>query len=104
MDAAGRALDVLRGTGDGCLDLDRRADVARIAASFASPWDVSNLAWRAGMSPIELRKLVRAGSANGAGDLTAVAGLSAPRIVTAAASEAGPAFEQLSLLDAQLEE
>jgi len=104
VDAASRALDILRGTGDGCLELDRRADVARIGASFASPWDVSNLAWRAGMSPVELRRLIRAWEAHGTGDLTAVAGMHMPRIIIAATSEAGPVFEQLSLLDARSEE
>ncbi len=59
-DAACRALDILQGTGDGCLDLDRQSDVARIGSSLASPWDVSNLAWRAGMSPVELGRLIRA--------------------------------------------
>ncbi len=101
VDAASRALDILRGTGDGCLELDRRADVARIAASFASPWDVSNLAWRAGMSPVELRTMIRGWKAHGAGDLAAAAGTRVPRVMPAATSEAGPMFEQLSLLDAR---
>jgi hypothetical protein len=55
-DAASRALGILRGTGG--LELDRLADVARIGSSLASPWDVSNLAWRAGMSPVELGRLI----------------------------------------------
>jgi uncharacterized Zn finger protein len=71
-DAASRALDILRGTGDGCLDLDRQTDVARIGSSLASPWDVSNLAWRAGMSPVELGRLIRAWQARGSADRTGV--------------------------------
>jgi hypothetical protein len=71
-DAACRALDILRGTGDGCLELDRQTDVARIGSSLASPWDVSNLAWRAGMSPVELGRLIRAWRARGSGQGTGV--------------------------------
>jgi uncharacterized Zn finger protein len=70
-DAASRALDILRGTGDGCLDLDRQTDLARIGSSLASSWDVSNLAWRAGMSPVELGRLVRAWRARGSRQGTA---------------------------------
>jgi uncharacterized Zn finger protein len=69
-DAARRALDILRGTGDGCLELDRRTDVARIGSSLANPWDVSNLAWRAGMSPVELGRLIRTWQARGSGQGT----------------------------------
>jgi len=71
-DATSRALDILRGTGDGCLDLDRQTDVARIGSSLTSPWDVSNLAWRAGMSPVELGRLIRAWQARGSGQRTGV--------------------------------
>ena len=71
-DTASRALDILRGTGDGCLDLDHQTDVARIGSSLASPWDVSNLAWRAGMSPVELGRLIRAWQARGSGQGTSV--------------------------------
>lgn len=69
-DAASRALDILRGTGDGCLELDRQTDVARIGSSLASPWDVSNLAWRAGMSPVQLGRLIRAWQARDSGGRT----------------------------------
>lgn len=100
VDAAGRALDILRGTGDGCLDLDRTTDVARIGASFATPWDVSNLAWRAGLSPVELRRLIWAWEALGTGEGKAAAATPVPRSV-AATSEAGSVFEQLSLFDAR---
>lgn len=99
-DAAGRALDILRGTGDGCLELDRRTDVARIAASLASPWDVSNLAWRAGMSPVELQRLILAWEASGTRDLAAAARMRVPDVTTVAV----PVFEQLSLLDVQFDE
>jgi len=103
-DAAGRALDILRGTGDGCLELDRRTDVARIAASLASPWDVSNLAWRAGMSPVELQRLISAWVARGTRDLAAVARMGAAPGTTGVTPETVPVFEQLSLLDTQLDE
>jgi hypothetical protein len=79
-DAASRALDILLGTGDGCLDLDRETDVARIGSSLASPWDVSNLAWRAGMSPIDLGRLIRAWQARGSGERTTGEGSSAQTI------------------------
>jgi len=101
-DAASRALDILRGTGDGCLDLDRRTDLARIGAAFAGPWDVSHLAWRAGMSPVELGKLIRAWEARGTRDRAPVASPGRPHVVTAVTSETGPALEQLSLFDAHL--
>ena len=58
-DAAVRALEVLQGTGDGCLDLDRRSDLARLGSALPSEWDVDHLAWRAGMRPVALRELVR---------------------------------------------
>jgi hypothetical protein len=103
-DAAGRALEILRGTGDGCLELDRKTDVARIAASLPSPWDVSNLAWRAGMSPVELGRLISAWAARGTRDLAAVARVRVPHIMTVVTSEAGPVFEQLSLLDTRFDE
>jgi hypothetical protein len=96
-DAAARALDVLQGTGDGCLDLDRRSDLARLGAALPSDWDVDHLAWRAGMRPGALRELVLAWKAGGR---------AASRVVAAAGSEcseplpkrreAAPALEQLS--------
>ncbi len=98
-DAASRALDILRGTGDGCLELDRKTDVARIGAAYASPWDVSHLAWRAGMSPVELGKLIRAWKAGGTRDVASAAPAPRPHVVTAVLSETGPALEQLSLFD-----
>jgi uncharacterized Zn finger protein len=101
-DAASRALDILRETGDGCLELDRKTDVARIGAAFASPWDVSHLAWRAGMSPVELGRLIRAWEAGGRGDRAPVAPTRQPHVVTAVTSETGPALEQLSLFDAHV--
>jgi uncharacterized Zn finger protein len=79
-DAAIRALDILRGTGDGCLELDRKTDVARIGSSLASPWDVSNLAWRAEMSPVELGRLIRAWQARGSREGTVVERSPAPTI------------------------
>jgi uncharacterized Zn finger protein len=99
-DAASRALDILREAGDGCLDLDLRTDVARIGAAFASPWDVSHLAWRAGMSPVELGRLIQAWKAGATGD-RAPAGPARqpPSGGTAANSEIGPALEQMSLFD-----
>lgn len=57
-DAAARALQILQGTGDGGLTLDRESDLARIGAMLASPWDVDSLAWRSGLRPFRLRKLV----------------------------------------------
>lgn len=103
-DAASRALDILRGTGDGCLELDRRTDVARIAASLASPWDVSNLAWRAGISPVELRRLVLVWEARGTRDLAAGVRMRVPHVTTGVTPETVPVFEQLSLLDTQFDE
>jgi len=98
-DAASRALDILRGTGDGCLELDRRTDVARIGSLLASPWDVSNLAWRAGMSPVELGRLIRAWRARRSRERTAVEGSPAPTIVTVPTSASGTVIEQLKLFD-----
>lgn len=95
-DAAIRALDILRGTGDGCLDLDRQTDVARIGSSLASPWDVSDLAWRAGMSPVELGRLIRAWQARGSGEGTRAERSPVPTIVTVPTSASGPVIEQLS--------
>jgi uncharacterized Zn finger protein len=99
-DAASRALDILREAGDGCLDLDLRTDVARIGAAFASPWDVSHLAWRAGMSPVELGRLIQAWRAGGTGDRTPEGPARQPPAGTAPAPEIGPALEQMSLFDA----
>jgi uncharacterized Zn finger protein len=95
-DAASRALEILRGTGDGCLELDRQTDVARIGSSLASPWDVSNLAWRAGMSPVELGRMIRAWQAGGSREGTVVERSPVPTIVTVPTSASGPANEQLS--------
>jgi hypothetical protein len=64
-DAAARALDVLQGTGDACLALDRQSDLARLGAALPSDWDVDHLAWRAGMRPAALRGLVQAWRASG---------------------------------------
>jgi hypothetical protein len=98
-DAASRALDILRGTGDDCLDLDRQTDVARIGSSLASPWDVSNLAWRAGMSPVELGRLTRAWQARSTRERTATEGSPAPSIVSVSTSASGAVIEQLMLFD-----
>lgn len=73
-DAASRALDVLRGTGDGCLALDRESDLARIGAALPTDWNLDQLAWRAGMRPATLRRLVRAwrsGRRHGASEVVA---------------------------------
>lgn len=59
-DAAARALALLRGDGDGRLDLDVRGDLARIGAGVRVDWDLDHLAWRAGMRPADLRALVSA--------------------------------------------
>jgi len=99
-DAASRALDILRGAGDGCLDLDLRIDVARIGAAFASPWDVSHLAWRAGMSPVELGQLIQAWRVGGPGDRAPAGPARRPHAGTAVTSDIGPALEQMSLFDA----
>jgi uncharacterized Zn finger protein len=99
-DAASRALDILREAGDGCLDLDRRTDVARIGAAFASPWDVSHLAWRAGMSPVELGRLIQAWRAGATGDRSPEGPAPQPHAGTPATPETGPALEQMSLFDA----
>jgi uncharacterized Zn finger protein len=103
-DAASRALDILRETGDGCLELDRKTDLARIGAALASPWDVSHLAWRAGMSPVELGRLIRAWEAGGTCDRAPMAPTRQPHSVTAVTSAAGPALEQLSLFDSHVRE
>jgi hypothetical protein len=95
-DAASRALDILRGTGDGGLELDRLTDMARIGSSLKSPWDVSNLAWRAGMSPVELGRLIRAWQARGSGAGTGVERSLAPTIVTVPTSASGLVVEPLS--------
>ena len=95
-DAASRALDILRGTGDGCLELDRQTDVARIGSSLTSPWDVSNLAWRAGMSPVELGRQIRAWQARSSREGTAVERSPAPATVTVPTSASDPVIEQLS--------
>jgi uncharacterized Zn finger protein len=94
-DAASRALDILHGTGDGCLELDRQTDVARIGSSLASPWDVSNLAWRAGTSPVELGRLIRAWQAHGSREGAAVEPSPVPTI-----EQISPVtLEQLELFD-----
>jgi uncharacterized Zn finger protein len=95
-DAASRALDILRGTGDGCLELDRQTDVARIGSSLASPWDVSNLAWRAGMSAVELGRLIRAWQARSSREGMVVERSPAPTNVTVPSSASGLVIEQLS--------
>lgn len=97
-DTARRALDILLGTGDGCLELDRRADVARIGATFASPWEVSHLAWRAGMSPVELDRLIRAWKAGATRDRAPATAPGQSRVGTAVTSRR-PVLEQLSLFD-----
>lgn len=101
-DAAGRALDILRGSGDGCLELDVRTDVARIGATFASPWEVGHLAWRAGMSPFELERLIRVWKAGVRQERASGAPSPPPRAASAAAPRSSPALEQLSLFDAHL--
>jgi len=102
-DAAARALEVLHGTGDGCLALDRRSDLARLGAALTSDWDVDHLAWRAGMRPSALRGLVRAWRANGRAASRMVAATVPPQIDQAGERpperwEAAPALEQLSFL------
>ncbi len=57
-----------------------------------------HLAWRAGMSPVELGKLIRAWTAGGMRE-RAAAPAPRPHVLTAVASETGPALEQLSLFD-----
>jgi hypothetical protein len=101
-DAASRAMDILRETGDGCLELDRRTDVARLGAALASPWDVSHLAWRAGISPVELGKLIRVWEASGTRGRASVVPTRQPHVVTGVSSESGLALEQLSLFEAQV--
>ena len=103
-DAASRALDILRGTGDGCLELDRQTDVARIGSSLAGPWNVGNLAWRAGMSTVELGRLIRAWQARSSREGIGLERSPAPTIVTVPASANGPVIEQLSLLGTLLGE
>lgn len=99
-DAASRALDILRGTGDGGLDLDRQTDVARIGSSLASPWDVSNLAWGAGMSPVELRRLIRAWHARAKPEGTRGGAIARTDHRDVPTSATGPVMlEQLELFD-----
>jgi uncharacterized Zn finger protein len=101
-DAAARALDVLQGTGDGCLALDRQSDLARLGAALPSVWDVDHLAWRAGMRPSALRRLVQAWRADrrAASQVVAAAG---PLQIGQGGEPpperwaATPALEQLSL-------
>ncbi len=92
-EAASRALAILRGTGDGCLALDRQSDLSRIAAGLASPRDVDQLAWRVRMRPAALWKLVRDWRAGGPEPTAPVAG----RLPAAPATQPLPALQQLSL-------
>jgi hypothetical protein len=100
-DAAIRALEILQGTGDGCLDLDRRSDLARLGAALPSEWDVDHLAWRAGMRPVALRELVLAWKASdrAAGKVVAAAEPQSGQssVPSPQRWEAGPALEQLTL-------
>jgi hypothetical protein len=98
-DAAGRALGILQGAGDGGLDLDRTSDLARIGAALASPWDVGHLAWRAGMSPAAFRELVLTWRAHEGRDPAAATRTPQLQVVTAGTAETGPTLEQLSLFD-----
>jgi hypothetical protein len=102
-DAAARALDVLHGTGDGCLALDRQSDLARLGAALPSDWDVDHLAWRAGMRPAALRGLVHAWRASARAASRMVAAVEPPQIGQAGElpperREAAPVLEQLSFL------
>jgi hypothetical protein len=101
-DAAGRALGILQGAGDGGLDLDRQSDLARMGAALASPWDVGHLAWRAGISPDAFRQLVLAWEAHGGRGPLAAVRARQRQVVIAVAPKAGPTLEQLSLFEVQV--
>lgn len=102
-DAASRALDVLRGTGDGCLALDREIDLARIGAALPNDWNLDQMAWRAGMRPATLRRLVRAwrsGRRHDAGEVVAPVRVAENRPAIgrfAQELDAAPELQQLSL-------
>ena len=88
-DAAARALDILLGTGDGCLGLDRLPDLARLGAGLQNDWDVDHLAWRAGLSPAELRARVLAWRSSEGGARAVAAAATGPPPSSPEDEEAG---------------
>jgi hypothetical protein len=73
-DAAGRALDLCRGVGDGGLGLAPEADLARLAAQKLGRPGFDRLAERVGVAPRSLMRLALAWAAGGAAALEVLDG------------------------------